>query len=197
MGAAEQLKAGPENQQVPIEEVLSGLISGNTDDIVKALKLIPSEADTLERAEIIAYLRSLASSSELRIRATLAQTLGRLKWSELTPTLFHALSDNDSVVRLNSARSLLELPRLGALLEQAFTAASPRAVDALIRVIEQDRRRQLVLFDLIRRENLTVTKATIIVSSPIVRKRMLAFLATPDAAAPDLATVAAFDKDRS
>jgi adsorption protein B len=197
MGAAEQQKSATDDEAVAIDDVISGLISNSTDEIVKALKLIPKEAEPLERAEIIAYLRTLASSSELRIRAAMAQTLGRLEWEELTPTLFHALRDHDSVVRLNAARSLLELPRLGALLEQAFTAASPRAVDALIRVIEQDRRRQIKLFDLIRREQLTVTRATIIVASPIVRKRMLAYFATPDATAPDLASVAAFDANRA
>ena len=181
-----------EEATAPIDQVLSGLISVDTDEIVNSLLLIPVEPDAIVRAEVVAYLRTLASSDVLRIRAAVAQTLGRLKWNELTPTLFHALSDQDSVVRLNAARSLLERPRLGALLEQAFIAASPRAVDALIRVIEQDRRRQYRLFELIRREELTVTKASIIVASPILRKRLLAFLETTEIN-PDLASVAAFE----
>jgi hypothetical protein len=90
--------------------------------------------------------------------------------------LFHALNDPDSVVRSNAARSLLERPRVGALLEQAFTASSSRAVTTLIRVIEQNRRRQRRVFELIVREQLAVTKATIIVESPILRGRLSNFL---------------------
>ena len=192
MGAAEQTKSGVGTAEVPIEEVLTGLISNDPDEIVKALRAIPAEADPLERAEVIAYVRSLVSSKELRIRAALAQTLGRITWSELTPTLFHALNDPDSVVRLNAARSLLERPRVGALLEQAFIAASPRAVDALIRVIEQDRKRQSILFDLIRREDLSVSKATIIVNSPILRKRLIPYLQAANEV-PGVQAVGAFE----
>ncbi len=176
MGAAEQDKSGETVEEVPFDQVLAGLISTETDDVVLALKRIPADADILERAEVVAYLRSLASSQKLRIRAAIAQTLGRLKWNELTPTLFHALDDVDSVVRINAARSLLERPKLGALLEQAFISASPRAVDALIRVIEQDRKRQERLFEMIRTEDLAVTRATLVVSSAILRKRFVTYL---------------------
>ena len=176
MGAAEQDKSGETVEEVPFDQVLAGLISNETDDVVLALKRIPADADILERAEVVAYLRSLASSQKLRIRAAIAQTLGRLKWNELTPTLFHALDDVDSVVRINAARSLLERPKLGALLEQAFISASPRAVDALIRVIEQDRKRQERLFEMIRTEDLAVTRATLVVSSAILRKRFVTYL---------------------
>jgi adsorption protein B len=176
MGGVDQSKSKVAALQVPLDEVLAGLISTEPLQIVRALGGIPVEAEEIERAEIIAYLRSLVSHEDLRVRAALAQTLGRLTWRELTPTLFHALNDSDSVVRSNAARSLLERPRVGPLLEQAFTAASPRAVTALIRVIEQDKRRQSQVFDLIVREQLDVTKATVIVESAILRKRLTTYL---------------------
>jgi len=176
MGTDEKKKTDVVLQDVHLDEVLAGLISPDTDQIVKALRQVPSDVNEVERAEIVAYLRSLVSSKELRVRAALAQTMGRLIWRELTPTLFRALNDPDSVVRLNAAKSLLERPRVGALLEQAFTAATSRAVTALIRVIEQDRKRQHRVFELIVREDLAVTKATILVESPILRERLANFL---------------------
>ncbi len=77
---------------------------------------------------------------------------------------------------MNAARALVERPKVGALLEQAFISQGPRAVETLVRVIEMDRKRQRQLFDLIGRENLTVTKTTIIMSSPILRKRYAKYL---------------------
>jgi adsorption protein B len=177
MGGEDRSKANSLVLEMPLDDVLAGLISQDADQIVKALRGIPSSVvDEIARAEIIAYLRTLVSHSQLTVRAALAQTLGRLTWRELTPTLFHALNDPDSVVRSNAARSLLERPRVGALLEQAFTASSSRAVTTLIRVIEQNRRRQRRVFELIVREQLAVTKATIIVESPILRGRLSNFL---------------------
>ncbi len=175
MGGEDQTKSRLVEQAVPLEQVLAGLISTEPEAVVKALRSIPTSAPELERAEIIAYVRTLISSNELRIRAAVAQALGWLQWSELTPTLFQAINDSDSIVRTNAARSLLERPKVGALLEQAFTAASPRAIDTLVRVIEQDLKRQRRLFDLIVRDQLTVTKTTLMVSSPILRKRFLKF----------------------
>ncbi len=176
MGAEDQTKAKVSTEKVPIDEVMMGLISNDTDQVVRALRMVPADADDLERAEVISYVRALVSSPELRVRASLAVAIGRLRWKELTPTLFHALNDEDSVVRMNAARSLLEQPRVGPLLEQAFIASSPRAVTALIRSIEQDRKRQHRVFELIVREQLTVTKATITVESPILRGRLSNFL---------------------
>jgi len=178
MGGPAPPKASAAGKEVPLDQILGGLISDDPDEVARALRLIPAGVGELERAEIVSYFRSLVSSKELRVRAALAQALSRLTWNELTPTLFHALNDPDSVVRSNAARALLERPRLGALLEHAFTSSSPRATEALIRVIEQDRKRQKRIFDLIVRENLTVTKATIIVSSAILRKLMTTYLET-------------------
>ncbi|AIE86657.1 glycosyltransferase [Fimbriimonas ginsengisoli] len=160
----------------PLEEVLAGLASEDPLEMVKAMRHVPASIGELERAEVVAYLRGQVSSNELRVRAALAQTLGRLQWPEVTPTLFRLLNDPDSVVRLNAARALLQRPKVGALLEQAFTAAGPKTIDALIRVLEQDRRRQREVFDLVDREGLAVTKATIMVESPILRKRYATYL---------------------
>jgi len=195
MGGEDQAKKKVATQAVPIEQVLSGLISIEPDEIVKALRAIPSDVGLIERAEIVAYMRTLVSSDHLRVRAALAQALGSLVCSELTPTLFHLLSDSDSVVRTNAARSLLERPRLGALLEQAFIAQGPRAVETLVRVIEQDRKRQRRLFEMIGREKLTVTKTTFIMSSPILRKRYLKYLEATSMDPGD--TVAALPADLS
>lgn len=176
MGGQEQSRAKIEVQIVPIEQVIAGLTSEDPNEIVKALRLVPVEPTESERAEFVAYMRPLVSHKELRVRAALAQTIGRLLWIELNPTLFVALHDSDSVVLLNAARALLDRPRVGGLLEQAFSVASPSAVDALIRVIEQDRRRQRQVFQLIGEEQLLVTKASILAGSPILRKRYIAFL---------------------
>lgn len=179
MGGEEQPRDKAKRQEVPLDVLLSGLISDNTDEVVKALNFLPAEASPLEQAEIVAYIRSLVSSPNLAIRAAVAQALGRLHWSELTPTLFLALNDADVIVRFNAARSLLERPKLGALLEQAFTTASSVAARSLIRVIEMDRRKQRRIFELIGLEQLTVTKTTIIVESPILRKRYLTYIEGP------------------
>jgi adsorption protein B len=176
MGGEDKSKKNQVEQETPIEEILAGLMSGETDPIVKALKAITPGVAALPRAEIVAYIRPFSTHGELRVRAAVAQVLGKLDWPELTPTLFHVLNDGDWVVRSNAARSLLERPLVGALLEQAFIAASPRSVTALIRVIEQDRRRQRRVFELIIREKLSVTKATIVVESPILRGRLSNFL---------------------
>jgi adsorption protein B len=176
MQGAEPVRSATTADDYPLSEILDGLISEDLDERVKALRHVPAAADPLERAEVVAYLRTMVSSRELRLRAALAQTLGRLPWSELTPTLFRVLNDDDWVVRSNAARALLERPRLGALLEQAFTAGSAKVIRTLIRVIEQDRRRQREIFDLIGREQLTVTKATLMVESPILRKRYMKYV---------------------
>lgn len=93
MGGEDRTKRKVVVQVVPLDQVIAGLISGNPDEIVKSLRNIPSQVDDLERAEIIAYIRPLVSSESLKVRAALAQTLGTLIWRELTPTLFHMLSD--------------------------------------------------------------------------------------------------------
>ncbi|MDR3690129.1 MAG: glycosyltransferase [Fimbriimonas sp.] len=178
MGGEDQSAKRRIVQSVPLEQVFAGLISNEPDEIVRALRAIPSDVDELARAEIIAYLRSLVSSEELKIRAALAQTLGSLVWIELTPTIFHLLSDPDSVVRTNAARSLLARPRLGPLLEQAFISQRYLAVATLVRVIEQDRKRQRQLFEMITRERLVVTKTTLIMTSTILRKRFRTYLET-------------------
>ena len=179
MGGEDQKRTEAVSMNIPIDELIGDLTSGDPDKIVGALSTTPGAVNALERAELIAYLRTLASSGELKIRAAVAQTLGRLNWSELTPTLFHSLNDTDSIVRINAARSLLNRPQIGSLLEQAFIAGTPRAADALIRVIEMDRRRQLQIFRLIVAEHLTVTKATILVNSPILRRRLATYLEAP------------------
>jgi len=163
-------------ERVPIEQVMTGLISKDVQSVVRALHQIPEDADQLERAEVISYMRNLVSSPELRIRAAVAQTVGRLTWNELTPTLFTSLNDEDPIVLGNAARSLLERPRLGAVIEQAFSICRPRAVQAIIQSIEQDRRRQRQVFELIVNEELLVTKATIIASSLVLRKRFSLFM---------------------
>src|SRR5262249_45264131 len=104
--------------------------------------------------------------------------------------LFHLLSDADLIVRTNAARALMEQPGVGALLEQAFISQDARAVETLIRVIEQDRRRQLRLFDLIVREQLVVTRTTMIMSSAILRKRFADFLQESERLAGDAAVAA-------
>ena len=189
MGGDEVARKRAVSQRVPIEQVMAGLISGDTQEVVRALHQIPEEAEQLERAEIISYMRTLVSSDELRIRASVAQTLGRLSWSELTPTLFTALNDEDSIVLGNAARSLLERPRLGALIEQAFSICRPRAVQALIQSIEQDRRRQRQVFELIVSEELLVTKATIVAGSIVLRKRFNNFMETKKATGTNIQPV--------
>jgi len=168
----------------PLDDVLHGLTSEDPTEIVSALRFIPAGVSEVERAEVVAYLRGLVTADELRVRAALAQTFGRLPWSELTPTLFLLLNDPDSIVRLNAARALLSRPRVGALLEQAFTAAGPKAMEAIIRIIEQDRRRQREIFTLMDKDNLVVTKATIMVESPILRARYAAFVGSQSADSP-------------
>lgn len=176
MGGDEPKKAAPPPSDIPIEEILEGLTSDDHDKVIHALRYAPIDADPLERAEIVSYLRALVSSPEFRVKAALAQTLGRLPWSELNPILFRLLDDRDWVVRSNAARALLERPRLGPLLEQAFSAASPIALQAIVRVIEQDRRRQYRIFEMMDAEGMRVTKATIMVESAILRKRYETFL---------------------
>ncbi len=176
MGGEDVKKSRTLVQNVPFEQVLAGLISEDPNEVVRALRLIPEDASQIERAELVSYMRNLVSNKELRVRAALAQTIGRLTWNELTPTLFTALNDHDSIVLSNAARSLLERPRLGALLEQAFSVARPRAVEAIIHSIEQDRRKQRQIFELLSTDQLLVTKATIIAASPVLRKRYQTFL---------------------
>ncbi|MDR3688137.1 MAG: glycosyltransferase [Fimbriimonas sp.] len=176
MGGVEPVRTKVEVQFVPIEEIVTGLTSEEPEAIVKALRVVPATPLDTERAELIAYMRSLVSHRELKVRAALAQTMGRVQWPELNPTLFHALSDTDSVVLLNAARALLDLPKGAAMIEQAFSVATPKTVDALIRVIEQDRRRQRRVFHMIDQEELLVTKASILAGSQILRKRYATFL---------------------
>jgi len=137
MGGEDNVRKTVAVQERPIEEILAGLTSQDPVEIVTALRFIPIGASELERAEIVAYLRGLIGAEELRVRAALAQTFGRLPWSEVTPALFLLLDDRDSIVRLNAARALLGRPRVGALLEQAFTAAGPKAIEDIIRIIVQ------------------------------------------------------------
>ena len=176
MGGEDRTKKKAAVQTIPIEQVLADLISGTPETIVKSLRHLSPDVDDLTRAEIIAYLRMMVANPDLRVRAALAQTLGILMWRELTPTVFHLLNDPDTIVRTNAARALMERPKVGALLEQAFMSHGPAAVQTLGRVIEMDRKRQRLVFDLILRENLTVTKTTLIMSSDILRKRYIKYM---------------------
>jgi len=176
MGAPVQKRETIVLQGIPIEQVLAGLSSDLPVHIVNSLRIIRADTADSVREEVIAQLRNLASHKDISVRASLAQTLGKLLWPELTPTLCLLLNDRESAVVVNSARSLFARPRVGALLEHAFTVANPRAIEALIRVIEQDRRRQRLVFELIGREQLLVTRMRVLGVSPILRKKYLKFI---------------------
>lgn len=176
MGAPSQRKETIVLQGIPIDQVMAGLVSADPKRIVNALRVIRAETSERDRAEVVACMRNLVTHKDLGVRAALAQSLGKLLWSELTPTLFHLLNDKESAVIVNAARALFARPRIGALLEHAFTACNFRAVEALIRVIEQDRRRQRNVFELIGREQLLVTRMRVLGVSPILRKRYLKFI---------------------
>jgi adsorption protein B len=171
----EEVRRGEDVIEWPLEQVLADLSGGVEEEIVRAVPHIPQHAAELDRAEAIAYLRALLSSPSLRVRASIAQAVGRLNWPELVPTLFRILGDPDWVVRSNAAKSLLNRPKFALLVEQAFTTGSPVMVETLVRVIEQDKRRQQTLFNQLESPELTVTKATLFVESPILRKRYLAW----------------------
>jgi adsorption protein B len=156
---------------IPLEEIIAGLNSPDNAKVVFSLKAISPDLYEFQRADVVHCLRNLMNHPDLTVRASLAQTLGRLPWSELTPTLFKVLQDPESAVVLNAARSLLGRPRLGPLLEEAFTICDYRTVDALVRMIEQDRKRQRSIFEMIGQEHLVVTRTRILAMSPFLKKR--------------------------
>ncbi len=168
-------------QGIPLDQVVLGFTSEDNTLVVNSLGYIRSDLNELERPEIVSCLRNLATHRDLTVRASLAKTIGQLPWNELTPTLFHALHDRESAVVLNAARSLLARPRLGPLLEEAFTTGNYRAVDILVRMVEQDRKRQRNVFEMIEREHLVVTRTRMMSMSPFLRKRYQAFLETRNA----------------
>ena len=164
-------KAAANLEGVPLDQILLGLNSKDNSQVITSLKTISPDLYEFQRAEVVHCLRNLITHPDLTVRASLAQTLGRLPWSELTPTLFRVLQDSESAVVLNAARSLLGRPRLGPLLEEAFTICEYRTVDALVRMIEQDRKRQRFIFEMIGKEHLVVTRTRIMAMSPFLKKR--------------------------
>lgn len=182
MGAPTQRKETLVLQGIPIEQILSGLSSSEPVAIASALRVVGPDVGQVAREDIVRLLRYQASHRDLSVRASLAQALGKLCWPELIPTQFLLLNDGESAVVVNAARSLFAMPKIGGLLEHAFTTASPKAIETLIRVIEQDRRRQRLVFDLIGREQLLVTRMRVLGISPILRKRYLQHI---DAAATE------------
>jgi adsorption protein B len=186
MGAEERTKNREVLQEATLDQILEGLTSADIDETVHVLKSIPPELDESQRAEVVGYLWFLVDSEQLKTRAALAQALGSLTWNELTPTLFHLLSDKDSIVRSNAAKALVKRSRLGPLLEQAFVSLDSTAVESLIRVIEQDHKRQSEIFNLIVQEHLNVTRTTILALSPILRQRFLKFLESSPSPAEQL-----------
>ncbi len=183
MDAPTQQKETIVLQGIPRDQVLAGLRSGDPQRIANALRVIRPELTEVDRAEIVACMRYLADHRELAVRAALAQSLGKLLWPELNPTLFLLLNDHESAVVVNAARALFQRRTIGALLEHAFTISSPKAIETLIRVIEQDRRRQKHVFELIDLEMLLVTRMRVLGVSPILRKRYLKYI---DAGTTDL-----------
>ena len=169
-------KAAVNHAGIPLEEIIAGLNSPDNAKVVFSLKAISPELYEFQRADVVHCLRNLMNHPDLTVRASLAQTLGRLPWSELTPTLFRVLQDPESAVVLNAARSLLGRPRLGPLLEEAFTICDYRTVDALVRMIEQDRKRQRNIFEMIGQEHLVVTRTRILAMSPFLKKRYQNYL---------------------
>jgi len=169
-------KASTNLEAIPVAQIVAGLTSEDKALVVNALKYVRPDLTEFDRPEVLHCLRNLVTHEDFTVRASLAQTIGKLPWTELTPTLFHLLHDKETAVILNAARSLLGRPRVGALLEEAFTSGDYRAVDAMVRIIEQDRKRQRHIFELIGREHLVVTRTRMMSMSPFLRKRYLAFL---------------------
>ena len=170
-GGEPQKKPNISLERMPLDQLIAGLTSDDNSAVIYALRHIRPDLIELERVEVVHCMRNLVTHSDLTVRACLAQTLGRLPWSELTPTLFHTLHDSETAVVLNAARSLLGRPRLGPLLEEAFTTGDNRAVDALVRMIEQDRKRQRAIFEMIGKEHLIVTRSRMLSMSPFLRRR--------------------------
>ena len=177
-GQAER-RAKPVVQNLTVDEVVAGLVSDVPSDIVFALKHIKPDLETVERSEIVWSMRHLVLYRDLTVRAALAESLGKLPWRELTPTLFHLLNDQEAAVVVNACRALFDRPRVGPLLEQAFTIGNNTAILTLVRIIEQDRKRQRKVFELIGQDQLEVTKARMLGGSRILRERYQMYLEAP------------------
>lgn len=167
---------------IPLEQIIVGLRSGDAVVIGNALHMVRGDLKARERRDVAAALKDLAFDNRMVVRAELAKALIRITWPEMIPTLFHLLHDAEAPVMQNAARALIERPKPGSLLEEAFTVSGPAAVNALIGLIEQNRKRQTQVFDLIGREQLLVTRARILGSTATLRQRYLKYVEASGAA---------------